>query len=115
MKKFRFGAMMRKYNTTYTAVRKATGSRNEDGDWIPAGPERVALKGHIQPVSERLMQAEAGRYTSDDRMLYTLNTHEADERIDYQGIQYIVSEPKEREYSDVNQYVLTKVVANDPV
>lgn len=115
MRKFRFAAMMRKYNATYTAVRTAEGKRDPDGVWIPGGPERVSLRGHIQPISERLMQAEAGRYTEEDRMLYTLHTHQPDERIDYLGIQYIVSEPKEREYSDINQYVLTKVVANDPV
>lgn len=115
MRSFRFGAMMRKYNTVYTAVRTAAGSRDADGVWIPGEVQRKQLRGHIQPISERLVQSDGGRYNEEDRMLYTQHAHQTDELVEYRGIQYIVSEGKDREYSDINQYVLKKVVANDTV
>lgn len=115
MRSFQFGGMMRKYNTTYIMVRKSDGAYDQVGVWIPGKREVVSLQGHIQPMSERLVQSEGGRYTSEDRMLYTKFKHATDERVEYLGVQYNVSEEKDREYSDINQYVLKKVVANDTV
>ncbi|MEY9097084.1 hypothetical protein ABH899_005778, partial [Paenibacillus sp. RC84] len=41
--------------------------------------------------------------------------HEPGDLVTYKGVQYTVVSPQEREYRDVNQYVLKKVVANDPI
>ncbi|GED69394.1 hypothetical protein BRE01_30960 [Brevibacillus reuszeri] len=71
--------------------------------------------GHIQPVSAALQQEEGGNYTNEDRTLYTINKHLAGDLIEYQEKQYTVHAPEERDYRDVNKYMLKKVVARDPV
>ncbi|MGG1651390.1 hypothetical protein [Paenibacillus sp. NRS-1780] len=112
MRKFRFGGIMRKYNIPYVFVRPGTGRRDEDGVWIPAEPERVTLQGHFQPVSAKLQLEEAGRYTEEDRTLYTSAKHSTADRIEYQGNQYTVDTVEDREYSDINKYLLKKVVVS---
>lgn len=112
---FRYANMMRKYNVTYHLIRTSGGEYNDSGDWVPVLPKRIPLRGHIQPIDSKLQQDEGGRYTSEDRALYTVNTHEADEVIEYQGIQYKVNSPDERDYCDVNKYILKKVIVNDPI
>jgi hypothetical protein len=66
-------------------------------------------------VNAKLQQVEGGRYTEDDRALYTTNSHAPGDLIEYKGIQYIVDAPDDRDYCDVNKYLVKKVVANDPV
>ncbi|ULO08932.1 hypothetical protein H1230_09240 [Paenibacillus sp. 19GGS1-52] len=114
MRQFRFAAVLRKYSGPYFLVR-AKGGQHVKGKWVSAEPERVQLSGSIQPVSTRLRAAEGGNYTETDRMLYTTVTHSTSELIEYKGLQYTVNESPDREYSDVNQYLLRKVVANAPV
>ncbi|AIQ61855.1 hypothetical protein PSTEL_00640 [Paenibacillus stellifer] len=115
MRRFGFAGVLRKYEQPYDIVRMAGGSRNDDGDWIPATPERVTYRGSVQPISARLRAAEGGMYTETDRMLYTTAQHSTGDLVDVAGVQYKVDETTERSYSDVNQYLLRKVVANAPV
>ncbi|GBF73056.1 hypothetical protein PA598K_01341 [Paenibacillus sp. 598K] len=112
--RFRFAGILRKYNRPYTLVRDAGGAY-VGGKWVPSPPERLRLSGVVQPVSARLRASEGGNYTDTDRMLYTVTTHASGERIEHQGVQYTVAELTEREYSDVNQYLLRRVVVNAPV
>lgn len=113
---FRFSPILSRYNTSYVLVRPGTGgSHNPDGVWIPAVPTRTTYMGHIQPVSAALQLEEGGNYTNEDRTLYTTNKHLAGDLIEYQGKQYTVHAPEERDYRDVNKYMLKKVVARDPV
>ncbi|MCY7484430.1 hypothetical protein [Paenibacillus alvei] len=113
--KIQFAAMMRKYNVPYTLVRPAEGHRDEDGVNIPGKPQRVQLMGHIQPISAQVKQEEPGRYTAEDKMLFTTYKHASGEVVEWQGVQYTISTPDEREYSDIRQYVLKKVVASGTV
>ncbi|OMF28307.1 hypothetical protein [Paenibacillus sp. FSL H8-0259] len=115
MRSFRFGGVVRKYFVPYVLVRAGGGDYDEDGVWRDVPAERVPLRGSVQPLSARLKAAEGGNYTESDRMLYTLSTHSTVDVIEHQGIQYRVAEETEREYSDINQYLLRKVVANAPV
>ncbi|AIQ31641.1 hypothetical protein P40081_28525 [Paenibacillus sp. FSL P4-0081] len=114
MRSFRFAAVVRKYFRPYTQVRDSGGAW-VTGKWVPSPPERVQRSGSIQPVSAILQATEGGNYTKTDRMLYTTATHSTGERIEYLGVQYTVEESPDREYSDINQYLLRKVVANAPV
>ncbi|WP_379142358.1 hypothetical protein [Paenibacillus sp. sgz500992] len=114
MRHFRFAGVVRKYFRPYTLVRDSGGTWVK-GKWVPSEPERLQRSGSIQPVSARLRAAEGGNYTETDRMLYTTSTHITGERIEYLGVQYIVAESPDREYSDVNQFLLRKVIANAPV
>lgn len=113
---FRFGSITRKYEVPYTLVRPGTDEGYDKyGDPIKAEPNRQALRGTIQPMSAELQQVEGGQYTAEDRVLYTSNKHESGDLIEYQGKQYTVDVPEEREYSDIQKYIMRKVVANDPV
>lgn len=112
---FRFSPILSRYNTPYVLVRPETGAYDLDGVWKPAEPSRTIYRGHFQPVSAKLQQAEGGRYTEEDRTLYTTNKHAAGDLIEYQSKQYIVHSPEERNYSDVNKYILKKVVTRDSV
>jgi hypothetical protein len=114
MREFRFAGVVRKYFRPYTLVRDSGGAWVK-GKWMPSPPERVQRSGSIQPVNARLRAIEGGNYTETDRMLYTTAVHNTGERIEYLGVQYTVAESPDREYSDVNQYLLRKVVANAPV
>lgn len=114
MRRFKFAGVVRKYFRPYTLVRTG-GGQHIKGKWVPSPPERLERSGSIQPVSARLRATEGGNYTETDRMLYTTATHSTGERIEYLGVQYTVNESPDREYSDVNQYLLRKVVANASV
>ncbi|MGN7359462.1 hypothetical protein ACTHPF_20525 [Paenibacillus sp. SAF-054] len=116
MRTFQFAGMLRKYNRPYTLVRLGKTEKYDDyGDPVPSQTERITHFGHIQPVDAKLQQVEGGRYTAEDRALYTVSEHQSGDLIEYQGIQYTVDAPEPRDYSDVNKYILKKVIANDPV
>ncbi|MCJ8015230.1 hypothetical protein MUG84_26535 [Paenibacillus sp. KQZ6P-2] len=116
MRIFQFAGMMRKYFRPYISVRPgASSGHDEYGDGVNADSKRTTLRGHIQPLDAKLTQAEGGRYTAEDKALYTISKHDAGDLIEYQGVQYIVDNPEVREYNDINKYVLKKVIANDPV
>lgn len=115
MRKFAFGGIMWKYNRPYVFVRSGSGEWDDDGVWVPTQEERVSLQGHFQPVSDKLQQEEGGNYTEEDRTLYTASKHSTGDRIEYQGNHYTVDTAEVREYSDINKYLLKKVVRNDSI
>ncbi|QCT03293.1 hypothetical protein E6C60_2581 [Paenibacillus algicola] len=116
MMQIRFSSILRKYEVPYALVRPGSGGLYDDyGDYIPAVPDMVPLRGVIQPVSAELQQAEGGQYTAEDRTLYTVHRHESGDLILYQDQEYTVDVPENREYSDTNKYIIKKRVANDPV
>lgn len=115
MRAFQFQRILRKYLQVYTVVKKSGGAYDDDGVWQPVVPQNQEHRGSVQPLSARLRAVEGGNYTESDRMLFTPSTHANGELINHAGIQYRVVEMTEREYSDVNQYLLRKVVANAPV
>ncbi|TQR29395.1 hypothetical protein [Brevibacillus brevis] len=112
---FRFAPMLKKYKKPYLLIRPGTGEYDQDGVWQAVEPTRIPLRGHFQPVNAKLQQAEGGKYTEDDRALYTTNIHTPGDLIEYKGVQYTVDGPDNRDYCDVNKYLVKKVVANDPV
>ncbi|WP_211750356.1 hypothetical protein [Paenibacillus sp. Marseille-Q4541] len=115
MRTFQFKSILRKYGQSYTLKRNGEGDYDADGVWIPANANPKKLKGSIQPISAKLRAAEGGNYSESDRMLFTVYNHTDGDLINHAGTQFRVVESPEREYSDVNQYVLRKVVANAPV
>lgn len=115
MNRFRFAPILSRYTSPYILIRPGSGAYDPDGVWQSAEPTRIPLRGNFQPVNAKLQQAEGGKYTEDDRALYTTHTHASGDLIEYQGVQYIVDAPDDRDYVDVNTYLVKKVVANDPV
>ncbi|HBZ80918.1 MAG TPA: hypothetical protein DEP07_11095 [Brevibacillus sp.] len=113
---FRFGSLLSRYSGVYYLVRPGSGGAYDpDGVWIPANEERVPYQGHIQPVSAKMQQKEGGRYTEEDRALYTTHAHLVGDLIEYQGKLYTVHDSEERDYCDVNKYMLKKVVTRDTI
>lgn len=115
MIRFRFAPIVNKYNSPYILIRPGSGEYDDDGVWQGSEPARIPFRGHFQPVNAKLQQAEGGRYTEEDRTLYTTNKHTSGDLIEYLGVQYIVDAPDDRDYCDVNKYLVKKVVVNDPV
>ncbi|MEK4062195.1 MULTISPECIES: hypothetical protein [unclassified Paenibacillus] len=116
MQNFRFAGAVRKYFRSYALLREDSGGYyDEDGVWVNGESIRLPLRGSVQPLSARLRAAEGGDYTESDRRLFTLYAHDIDDIVEHQGVQYRVAEETEREYSDINQYILRKVVANAPI
>ncbi|OME53788.1 hypothetical protein [Paenibacillus odorifer] len=112
MRNFRFAGTLRKYAESYKLIREAGGTRDDAGDWIAQEPGTILLRGSVQPINTRLLAVEGGNYTESDRRLFTVYKHNSDELILHAGIKYRVVELTERNYSDVNQYVLRRVVAH---
>ena len=115
MRKFNFSRTLQRYSEPYFVVRQGEGVWNADGVYQPAASERVPYAGSIQPIGIKLMQLEGGRYTMDDRILFTLAAHEEGEVIEYQGKQYTIDGGDPRDYSDVQKYTMKRVTTHDPV
>ncbi|KEQ22873.1 hypothetical protein [Paenibacillus tyrfis] len=115
MTRFRFASTLARYATGYAVVRTGSGKWDEDGVYQPAQPERVQYRGVIQPIGIKLMQLEGGRYTMDDRILYTIATHQEGDRIECAGHYYTIDSAEPREYSDAQKYTMKRVSTHDSV
>jgi len=113
---FRFGPMLRKYEVPYELIRKPDGSWDDDGVYQRPEDQRIRRRGVIQPIGQKLLQLEGGRYSMDDRVLYTTVPHDDGDVIEYQGKQYTVNGDDDREqYCDTYKYTLRRVTTHDPV
>ncbi|ASS66379.1 MULTISPECIES: hypothetical protein [unclassified Paenibacillus] len=115
MRAFYFAGVLSQHLQPYTRVQPSGGAYDDDGEWQSATQAPLQLSGMVQPLAARLQAREGGTYLESDRMLYTTHAHAIDERIEHAGTRYRVVEATEREYSDVSQYVLRKVVAHAPL
>ncbi|NQX68483.1 hypothetical protein HQN90_20365 [Paenibacillus alba] len=113
---FRFASTVRRYSVSYTLIRANDGNYDDDGVYHKGAPESIPLRGSIQPVGARLLQLEGGRYTEDDRALYTTYAHENGEIILYKGHQYTVNDGDDRaDYCDTYKFMLKRVSTHDPI
>jgi hypothetical protein len=113
---FRFASTIRRYETPYELVRQGEGDYDSVGVYRPPEPQRTSLRGVIQPVSAKLLQLDGGRYTEDDRTLFTTFRHAEGDIIEHAGKQYTIDGFQDRSaYSDVHQYTMKRVSTHDPV
>lgn len=113
---FRFGSLVSKYSVSYSLVRINNGEYDGDGVYRKGAPETILLRGSIQPIGARLLQLDGGRYTEDDRALYTTYAHQNGEVISYNGHQYTVNDGDDRSgYCDTYKYMLKRVSTHDPI
>lgn len=119
---FRFARMLARHSAPYALIRHPAADPddgyNDDGVFVgTAGPDPpVELRGSIQPLSARWLQLDGGKYTEDDRALYTTAKHRNGDVIEHHGKRYKVDGEGERpDYSDVNKYLLKRVDLHDPV
>lgn len=107
--KHRFASILRTYAVPYVHVKSGAGVW-KGGKHIPGPEAEVPYKGVIQPLGERILQQDGGRYDEDDRKLYTTQKHDPGDVILYKGRRYTVSDDDDRsDYSDAYQYVLKRV------
>jgi hypothetical protein len=100
----------------FTVVRQPDGDWNADGVYVNSQPVNLPMSGSIQPVKAEMMQTEGGRYTMDDKVIYTPDTLQIGDVIAYQGRQYTVdNEGDWSEYTDLNKYFAKRVSSHDPV
>lgn len=115
MRSFYFAGVLSQYLQPYTRVLPGGGAYNEDGEWQPALGEPLQLSGMVQPLTARLKAMEGGNYLESDRILFTTYRHTPGEVLKVDSVSFRVVETTERGYSDVNQYVIRKVVTtHDP-
>lgn len=114
--RFQFAGIIRKYEKPYTLVRYGEGDYDSEGVYHPPEPERTPLRGAIQPLGAKWLQSEGGKYTEDDRQLFTIHQHKNGDVIEHKGHQYTVDDGDDRsDYSDTYQYHLKRVTTHDPV
>ncbi|WP_236338479.1 hypothetical protein [Paenibacillus plantiphilus] len=113
---FRFAGIIRKYEVIYTLLRHGKGSRNSAGEYVRPVIEYIPLRGAIQPLGDRLLQADGGRYNEDDRRLFTVYKHQKGDVIEHNDKQYTIDDEGDRaDYSDTFQYKMKRVSTHDPV
>lgn len=114
--RFNFGRILRKYALPYTLIRREEGYYDSVGVYHDSEPMHLELRGSIQPLGDRLLQLDGGRYGEDDRLLFTTYRHQNGDIIEYQGRQYTVgADDNWTAYSNVNEYRLKRVSTHDPV
>lgn len=114
--RFNFGGILRRYELPYFLIKQLEGAYNSVGVYRPPEPERIALRGSIQPMGDRLLQLDGGRYSEDDRMLFTSYRHQNGDVIEHDGRQYTVEmDDNWSGYSDVSEYKMKRVSTHDPV
>jgi len=113
---FRFGGLIKKYEVTYILVRPEVKDWDSVGVPLITVPERIPFRGVIQPLGAKLLQLDGGRYTDDDRQLFTIHRHDNGDLLEHNGKHYTVFTSSDRsDYNDVYQYVLKRVSSHDPV
>ncbi len=87
------------------------GSKSYDEDGLPQSSigERVKKQGCIQPIATKLVQIESGRYTMDDRAIYTTAILNEGDVIEYKGNRYTIDgEDDWSEYVGFRKYFAKK-------
>ncbi|MHA6481065.1 hypothetical protein ACX1C1_03975 [Paenibacillus sp. strain BS8-2] len=113
---FRFGGITRKYEVPYKLVRREDGDYNADGVYEPTESSESDLRGVFQPLGAKYLQAEGGKYTADDRHLYTRHRHAMGDVIAFSGQRYRIADIDDRQhYSDIYQYIAKRVSSHDPI
>lgn len=120
--RFKFSRTLARHSAPYALVSRPRSNPNaaydDDGVFVgsPGIEPSTGLRGSIQPLSARWLQMDGGKYTEDDRVLYTTTKHRNGDVIENNGKRYKVDGEGERpDYSDVNKYLLKRVTTHDPI
>lgn len=89
---------------------------NEYGREVTTNEPPTSMRGVIQPLGSKLLQLEGGRYTMDDRVIYSTQRLAAGDVIEYHGMKYTIDGVDDRaEYHDVFKYMAKRVSTYDSV
>ena len=112
---FNFTNLIRKYQTTFTAIIPSKGEYNDAGDYVEGEATKETLTGAIISMRERRILRSEGAYTEQDRALYMLEKFPdalRHAKIVHGGKEYRVeSELENSEFTGVWAYVLKFVSA----
>jgi hypothetical protein len=112
---FRFAPVIRRHAKPYAVIRSGEGTWDADGVYQPSSDQCIPHSGLIQPIKSELLQSEGGRYTGDDRVLYTTSQHIEGDVVEYQGHRYTIAEEAPRDYVDVQKYTMKRVSTHDTI
>lgn len=106
---FDFDDMLDDYAVDYTLTYSP--GRWEDREWVEGSDENEQRNDPIIPLTNDDLQAdEGGRYTREDRKLFSRVMVPIGSKIKYQGLEYEVQPGKDYgEYAGVYIYILKRV------
>lgn len=111
-----FRNLIGRYSQTVSVLSNICGDYNADtGEWERGMEAGEFITAAVLPVSEDLLQAAGGSYTSDDREIYTHANIAHGQRLGIDGTEYRVAEEQSYEYlaSGLRIYVITRKGASD--
>ena len=103
----RFASILRRYSRPCTLIRIET-------KWVVGEAVKIETKTPmtmpILPLDAKLLQTEGGRYTTDDRAIYSLTPLNKGDIIEYKSGRYTVDQETDySEYADFNKYIAERV------
>lgn len=110
---YNFQRLIRKYGVKgATTIELATKGYYEDGEWVPPAESEgeTPLICAIVPMSTKAVNDSAGRYTTNDRQLYTQQQLQDKQTVKYRDISYLVDSQNDyTEYADFFAYTIKAV------
>ncbi|TCZ76175.1 hypothetical protein E0485_15170 [Paenibacillus albiflavus] len=85
----------------------------KSGKYVELPPERITLEVVILPIDARLLQLEGGRYTMDDRAIYSLIPLNNGDQIERDGGIFTIDKTVDySEYADFKKYLAKRVTTH---
>lgn len=113
MKKYRMNRLIRRYEVPLQLITEEPGGYDPNsGKYRKSQPVTVPFRGAVVPMPERLVYESGGRYTKEDRVLYSTWGLPEKSKVVHQGQVFSVEEKTDyTDYADFFQYVIRRVSA----
>ncbi|QOS97554.1 hypothetical protein JNUCC42_13230 [Brevibacterium sp. JNUCC-42] len=104
-----FTNMLHRYSVPCSLVRK-NGQWNEDGEFKKQPTDPISLQLAILPIDAKMMQLAGGRYTMEDKAIYSTQPLIIGDQIKYKGGTFTIDhEVDYSEYADFKKYMVKRV------
>lgn len=104
----RFASILRRYSVPCTLI-SVEESWNSKGEAVKKKTNN-AMRMPILPIDAKLLQTEGGRYTIDDKVIYSLTPLIKGDIIEYKGGRYTIDQETDySEFADFNKYIAKRV------
>ena len=115
VKHYHMSRLIRRYEVPMQLITEEPGGYDpESGIYRKSKPVLSDFRGAVMPVPERVVYESGGRYTREDRVIYSTWGLPIKSKIVYRNAIYSVEDAADyTEYSDFFQYVVRRVSAFD--